>query len=323
MKRRVVAVSLVLVFIAFPALVSSQGLLPGVRGGVCSEGRPFALEIYAGYASDLGTAITDLMFVNSGDHIGLEYSTSHQLYLGAGLPFRVGRRSTLRLGGSLTFGGTAKVDSIDYNVTIARVARVYNADTTWGTLDAVLTHEMWSGVTALVGFRWDNWQSSFKTSEVNPAFTAFLSPDDKGDFVANAFVPLIGIVTRTGGFTLGVVGFPVVFGDMVDHANENFAALLIRERVNATFSRGYYVEFFLDTAVPMDAVLGGLAGNLSLFAKLNILDGRGNGNFAVRADNLDQDSYAVQWAFHRELFVVGGKVELPFDLSSLTSLLAR
>lgn len=288
MVRRVVILGMALVIMAFSTTVWPQGF--GSGSGQCIDPGPsgLALEYSAGHATNLGTSKSGLTEASDSLCVGVEYKTFHTLFFGFRLPVSISPHTTMRLGGSLIIPAVADVDSFDYDSSPPLLAREYSASTSWSTADAIIGYEIAAGVSALAGFRWDHWQSSFTDPRISPLFIGSLSPSDRGDFTANAYVPLVGIVTRLGGVSFGVLGFPCAFGDLVDHANANAGGTLVRTTARATFSQGYYAELF------------------------------GDGKETAVVAGIEEESVAVDFQFRRHVLVIGGKVEFSFDMSRLT-----
>lgn len=302
-------------FVLCTSLVGAQSFYPLTKSSHCDPLCP--LEVFLGYASNLGSPRVDETFPTLDEEGSLTYSTTHEVYLGLGLPITFTERAGVRLAGGVTIPATYQADSYDDDFTPVELARQYHSETVWGTLEAMAVYEVRSGFTALAGFRWDNWQSKFTNPRINPAYAGVLAPTDNGDLMLNAFMPMLGVMSNTNGFTLGLMGFPFAFGSYTDHSS---ATPLVRVTRDVTFSEGYYLEVFFDTSFAMaEFMASGLPGTVSFYAKANFFEARGSGSLIERNSTGASTSLDMDSTFRRTMLVIGAKAQIEFDIAGLTS----
>ena len=162
---------------------------------------------------------------------------------------------------------------------------------------------------ALAGFRYDYWQTSWK----HPVDTALgvHGPNDTAFVTVNSYIPLVGLLSKRGRLTFGVVGFPFVFGD-VEH-KENYSLGQTFVRITGGFNSGYFFELFGEYGLPMPGFTGSSEFDLSLFGKYNAMEAKSDAKIAVTgfADE------TWDFVFRRQLFVVGAKATLNFNLAGI------
>ena len=79
------------------SLVSAQSFYPLTKSSYYDSIYP--LEVFLGYVSNLGTPRIDETFPALDREVSLAYSTSHEVYLGLGLPITLTDRGGVRLAG--------------------------------------------------------------------------------------------------------------------------------------------------------------------------------------------------------------------------------
>jgi hypothetical protein len=281
----------------------------------------FSLDVSLGYVGDGGGTI----FTDDAETLvaaDFEYAPVQAFYLEFRLPVSLSSYCELQLTGGITVPVTVKVEELFPQSVFVPGNQRHNADwdadTTWGILEGLLSFPLDSGFSVVCGFRWDHWQSSLKNPRNISLFSSHNSTDTAA-LTVNGYLPLIGIVSSVGGFSFGAMGFPVALGDVEVTASQNrFGTLVFRE--SGHFDSGYFLEIFTELNLPNPGfALAGTDGSVSLFAKLSFYEATDNITFSVSGSFSQTDN--TDFAFRRTLFVAGGKASINFSLPSLDNVL--
>ena len=162
-------------------------------------------------------------------------------------------------------------------------ARKWSADTYYATLEGLWAYPIYDTWSALGGFRWVYWQTTYK----NPYDVVGGSlASDEADVTVNAYLPIFGIMTSMRGLTVGAVGFPTTIG-RVEH-KESFAGNTSRIKAAGDFDGGYFAEIFMEYGVPAYD-LPGLSAALTVFGKVSFLRATSNVKLDSIVAGLSQD----------------------------------
>jgi hypothetical protein len=192
------------------------------------------------------------------------------------------------------------------------LARKWDADTYYTTVEGLWAYPVLTGWSALAGFRWIYWQTSY----TNSYDITLGSLTDTGDVTINGYVPFVGIMTKRGGFTIGAVGIPTTVGT-VEH-KESVLGSTNRLVVTGDLSGGYFAEIFAEYGIPAYDAMGVMA-DFSIFCKVSWLHATSTvtmqdlstaGGFATPRD--------FDFILDRNLLFLGAKTTLNFDLSQYT-----
>ena len=167
--------------------------------------------------------------------------------------------------------------------------------------------------TVLAGFRWESWQTSFK-SLVNE-FNIVHSPTDTAFLTVNGYIPVIGLLATYRGLNFGVIGIPTFIGE-VEH-RETIDQIDFLE-AKADFNSGYFFEIFGDYALPMPgSLVSGQEIDLSLFGKCSFLEIIATPTLTWRDTLGLYGEEEMDFRLQRNLFVVGAKATLKFNIAGL------
>jgi|GEM_PF-996853 len=317
MKKLVASLAVVAVMIAVPALAPAQGW-PSL--GVPDDVALGNLSLTGGYVTNAG--VTHYKVSKAANGIGpagvrqAEWDYDYaSFYMAGTLPVSMGDRGALLLSASVAIPSTSQGRETLYNNAFAPVgSRLWSADTYTGTLEAIWAYPLSSSFSALAGFRWVYWQTSYKSPEiqVNPGI---YTNTDTGDVTLNGYVPFIGLLATYGGLNVGAVGIPTTVGDLVH--KESFANGGVSVEATGAFTGGYFFELFADYGMPMPgSLVAGYDADVALFGKCSFL--------AIDASpTLDWNVGAVtttetmDFSLQRNLFVLGAKATLNFNIAGL------
>jgi hypothetical protein len=122
--------------------------------------------------------------------------------LGLGIPFVLGAEGSL---GTFVVGGTITIPSISSGEEALRdnagnltEFRKWSADTYYATVEGLWAYPVTGGWSALAGFRWICWQTSY--DNVSSLHTTL---PDKADVTVNGYVPFLGVMTNLFGLNIG------------------------------------------------------------------------------------------------------------------------
>jgi hypothetical protein len=229
----------------------------------------------------------------------------------------MGDYGAVLLSGSLALPSSSPARESAYDDAGTLIAtRRWSADTYWATLEGIWAYPLSGTFSTLGGFRWVCWQTSYK-APVNELGFPTGPVADSGDLTINGYIPLIGLLATYRGLNVGAVGFPTTIGD-VEAKEVVLAAGSQFAEVKGTFSGGYFLEVFADYALPFPGGLGpGVDADLSLFGKCSFLEAKATpalrwwfgGAFVAEED--------YDFSLHRNLFVVGAKATLNFNLAGI------
>ena len=292
------------------------------RGHFCSRTTYEAfqvLDLYVGYVSNGGS--TDFFLSAEGNGIGGDAERSYEctpmstLYVGSDLKMDLGNLVTARFSGRLTVPVEYDFRSDNFDPASMLIGgRSFTGSTTWGTAEGVLNYSVGSFGAALIGFRWDNWQTTFKKPKnVSPGFVGS-SKTDSGVIAINCYMPFAGLLTSYDGFSLGVMGTPWFPGDFEFVESRNGSGNIRYDRARGCFNRGTFVEIFSDYNVTAQGTGEGDV-SLSLFSKVNFLEVYSNVTLTRKGNFLSSDLFNCK--FRRIMYIIGGKITVNFTLSNI------
>jgi hypothetical protein len=324
MKRVAVLCVGILVLAFVPAVVSAQGLLPGLPafgvflGGpyTCVE-KPFprvaAPVLYVGWMEGpKGTS-----FGVDTDGVGLGGITKiFQRYPNRGVWF--GLADTVALTDSMGFMASAwylvpsnAVSQQTFNdggTGFDLFGRSWNTENQWWWVDGLFAFGPCCGpASLLVGLRYDFFTVRFK----DPPFDPVAPPpvidraDDEADLISYNVIPLIGVQASYGGscskLTMRAVGFPAVFGSV--KYNET---VLIVNRAQATgnYTGGGFLEVFAEYSRKFSGA------DVGVFGRWNYLHGNSNLNFDLLPTG---GSQTFKLGLTRTSWTLGGSFSLNFN----------
>ncbi len=322
MRSVVVLLVVVAAFIAGPALVAAQGLigLPSLfgKGADCDPMARFS--VYTGYASNAGITkfkftSQDGFFFGARDYI-YDYAPTSAFYIATECPIELGNMGKALLSGSVALPATWDQQFYVLNPPLGLAGSSRSpADTIWFTMQGLWAYPIGgSGFSALGGFRWDHWQTSLKSRTDIAGILA--SPTDTGALTLNGYLPMVGGMTEYQGFVFGVVGFPWLPGDFEYGQSFNLGGPTYLSG-SGNFNKGYYVEFFTEYGLPVPGLVD-FDGTVSLFGKLSLMEAKSQATFSrFIGPGVVAETDAVDVAFNRTMFVVGGKASVSFNIPNV------
>ena len=160
MKRMIICLSMLAAF-GLPGLVSAQTLssIPGLPGFSLPANVSLGnLSLYGGMATDWGMTKHSFVDPVSTNSLLFEEGPLSACYLGFALPIQV-PTGTFRMAGSLTIPVSSTTDYFRGFGGVYIPLPPLNADRMWTTAEALYAHLIGGGFSALVGFRWDRWDT--------------------------------------------------------------------------------------------------------------------------------------------------------------------
>lgn len=307
MRKGVGLVAICMILAVAPMAAMGQDFLKTGVGSLCAAPACGALEFSSGWVTNAGRTQVVAASLSPGDPWmgGFDADLTYSSYFSTiALSSPVGNWGTLRLSGSSTLAtvGDGRVLS-DFNNTgqLLWVAS-YAADTCWATLEGLLAFPAWYTVSAVGGFRWDYWQTSFRSPrDTNPALTVVYP----WYLTSNSYMPFIGLVSKMGPLTFGTIGLPTLIGE-IDIEDPTISA-------HGTVNSGYFLEIFADCSVPSIAVTDSIDTSMSLFCKYSALDGRSTMTFTDPTGVNPHEDFDVRLG--RNLLFIGVKTGINFSLA--------
>jgi hypothetical protein len=318
-KKIILCLAIAVALTSPPTLVGAQ-LLPGLPGlpGMPALHLPSNvtlgnLSVYGGWVTDAGmtnyvvSTVTGLVFKSA--KFDYEYSS---FYMAATLPVSLGDYGAVLLSGSWALPSTSPCREKLLSNLGASGNRRWSADTSWATAEGIWAYPLSRTFSALAGFRWVNWQTSYKSPY--EADQLMMAATDSADVTINGYVPFIGLLTTYRGLNVGAVGIPTTIGEVVHNESLNGMATLGLE-VKGTFTGGYFFEMFADYALPIPGGMGpGIDADLSLFGKLSLLEVHAIPTVTWTPGPTQDEA---DFSLHRNLFVLGAKATLKFNLAGI------
>ena len=238
--------------------------------------------------------------------------------IGLALPISLGdegRFGTFVVGGTVAIPSSAQGEEIFTNggsPPATLHARKWTADTYYATAEGLWAYPVLGDWIALAGFRWVYWQTTY----TNPFDVRGSSlPTDTADVTVNAYLPLLGIMSKMGGLTVGAVGFPTALGDVTHY--ESFNGSNSHIKVSGGFDGGYIAEVFVDYAVSLqDSPI--LSSAFSAFSKAAFLTTEGVVKLEQTLTGISEE---YDFRLQRNLLFLGAKGTINFDIAGLVDLL--
>jgi hypothetical protein len=310
MRKSLILISLMVVLVAVPTVLYAQSLSFLGKGG---ESKFFVTGAWV-YSFNTHYSIDGADQLTFAEQTGDWSYDYNSFQVGLGLPIMLGDQGQY---GSFLLGGTLAIPVSHNGQEIftnggapptTLEGRKFSADTYYATLEGIWAYPIYNTWSALGGFRWVYWQTSYS----NP-FDAVgtNSAADTGDVTVNAYLPIFGIMTSMRGLTVGAVGFPTTIGT-VEH-KESFNGSTSRIKATGDFDGGYFAEIFMEYGVPAYD-LPGLSAALSVYGKVSWLRTTSD----VKLSNVGLGlSETYDFALQRNLMFIGAKATFDFDLPSL------
>jgi hypothetical protein len=320
MRKSLILISLIVVFVVVPSMVCAQALFgKGLFGAKCKDNAN-QLFFTGGWVHSFDTNYTieseaGPITTATGVQTGKWAYDFDTFQVGVGMPIALGDEGQY---GKIILSGTYALpvspdgeelltDLLAPPTTL--LARKWSADTTYATLEGLFAYKVYSTWYALAGFRWISWQTSYK-NPTDIAGTLFSTVDDEADVSVNGYVPFFGVMTCLRGLTVGAVGVPTTLGT-VEHKET-----IGRFRLKGTgdLNGGYFAEVFIDYSTPT-LEMPGLSAGISVYCKASWL--RATTDLKMKELSVPVDAQDYDFALQRNLFFVGGKATFDFNIPDL------
>lgn len=315
MKRVAILCVGILVLALVPAVVSAQGILPGlpsfggILGGRATCGEPAGpgfgpLVFYVGWQP----AGKNVGFGAGGPPVGGVYQLD-QTYDSKGL--WLGLQQSVPLSDWLGFMASGwylipsnNGSSEAYNNGLLGT-RSWDTTNEWWFVDGVVALGGCNGLAAIVGLRYDYYNTQFTSS--NPFALGPLGLLGDGATVnSQGWIPLFGTqfayTSSTTNLTVRAVGVPTLLGNI--KYTETLGALggAGSGQFSGTYNGGYFLEVFSEYS----RVFG--AGGVGVFARWNMTHGRSNSDLSI--DGLGTSGFDL--GLNRTSWTFGGSFSLNF-----------
>jgi hypothetical protein len=304
------------------ALATAALLFLPSPGSVCAEAGCVPLwtngfTFYTGYFSSNQGA--DISFSATSQPLG-SVSGLRQQYALKGIPLEV----IIPIKGSGPMGLVVGAGySVSFNEPsqevvpvsgLASLTRTWTAQPQIGNVQMALTMDLYPSFSALVGFRYENFQTNFVNA--SSGLTTASGVSDSADFALSAYIPQLGLIYHSPtqingpGVQLGVIGFPLVLGS-VNYREAVVGGFTIGGTTvhgfqgYNTFREGYYVSAFGD--VTRNAV-GPI--QLGAFVKFDVMDAVSNLNLGDQNRSLPDVTYRFE--LQKRVWSVGGRLSVVF-----------
>jgi len=326
-----------------PGLVSAQGLFGcsdvGSSGGLpllgkligkkkraisCYDDPPRGpgLAFYVGYLDNARGVAFDvipdgtLAFRGNAGGIGLQYPIRGVLLAASGT-IPVSKRLDILVNGSWLIPSNADLTQYQWwDAGPVLSDSTWSIRNQWWNAGAAVTFNMAGPFSAIGGFMVDSFTTNFY-SPSNLMGTGGQATDE-ADLTVGAVIPYLGgLLTQggpAGGLTVGMIGFPILFGDIkfTESWNQGWAVPPTASGVelSGSIGSGYFFELFAETSVNIRAM------SFGIFGVWNVTHAEADMDFdaETRAGGVVtiSDSAAYSGSFYRSVWVVGGKFALDF-----------
>ncbi len=307
-----------------PALVFAQvpvglgGLDPG---GVSNLINPPVLS--AAWVSNCGMTeyFLDAVAIPVGDPLGrISFDYDYDaLQLGVSLPATVGNMGIVTISGALAIPSTGNgaERSFRFSTGQLRNRREWDSDTYYANLQGLCSFPIFGDFSVLGGFRWSNWQTSYKNHS-NPIRISRYAETDTGDVTVNNYLPFVGVMIEQGGLSVGAIGFPVVLGDIQSRWSDEPHDLL---KFSGEFSEGYFLETFLEYGVSMANLLEDSDVSFGIIFKISTLRAKTTVDLNRIRDFTLRPVQPYDLVLQRKLITLGANATLNFSLPDIGGLM--
>jgi len=188
----------------------------------------------------------------------------------------------------------------------------WDVKTEWWNAGAAAAFNVAGPFSAIGGFLADSFTTNF--SDPSNIIRLWTTSADEGDLTVHTIAPYLGGLVTQGGpagsLTIGMIGFPLLFGNAKYTQSGSLNSLWELELSGAVTS-GYFFEIFAETSVNIRAV------SFGIFAGWNTVQARMDmdyysGRRPAGGGALATYSQAYAGGFYRSAWVLGGKFALDF-----------
>jgi len=323
-----------------PGLVSAQGLFGcsdvGSSGGLPILGKLFGkkkramscyddpargpgLAFYGGYLDSNRGVSFDYRAEGpgvAGNVIGgseFQYPLSGMLLAGSGA-IPVTKRLDILVNGSWLIPSVGM--ETQQRLIFAGVSLDVNWETKnqWWNAGAGATFNVAGPFSVVGGFLVDSFTTHF--SGPTDIGTVSILSSDEADLVVNTVIPYAGaLLTQgdtTGSLTIGMIGFPLLFGDAKFTQSRNAGGFFRRGDLSGSIKSGYFFEIFGETSVNIRAMSFGMFAGFSVtHAKMDMDYDYGRFNRTTGA-TVVEETEIYSGSFYRSAWYAGGKFALDF-----------
>lgn len=216
------------------------------------------------------------------------------------------------LGGALLFPLDQRSDETVYAQGQGVAERTWLANSQWWYLQTLVSYELFSGVSGVVGFRYDNFQTNF----TDPSREVFGGGGaiDRVDLTINSYIPYFGLalssVSPGAGVSteIGVVGFPTLLGSVDFREAGRFHVLGVAVpgfSASDGFDAGYFLEGYANAIVHATSWC-----QLGAFVRLSTINAKTGIDIGERNATIPNAMY--DFDFTRKSWIVGALASLSF-----------
>jgi hypothetical protein len=219
------------------------------------------------------------------------------------------------LGAAYDFGIRGSSEETVQIAATTSLSRSWRSEPQAGNVNAALMLDLYPSWMALLGFKYESFQTNFRDGS-NGLTTTLGGELDSADMSFNMFNPYLGVVfsspAKANGlnFQLGLLGFPVFLGN-VDYRETIRGGISIGGTPAGGFQgansigEGYFLSAFGD--VSMNTMSG---VQLGAYVKYEGSDAVTTVNVGKRNNSLPEVAYHFE--FQRKLWSVGGRLSVSF-----------
>jgi len=320
MKRVAVLCVGIFVLALVPAVVSAQGMLSGLPsfGGIfgspassgCGEPAGLGLGPLVGYVGWMTQGRNTGFGAGGGVVRGIyqidqDYDTSG-LWLGAQQSALLSDWLGFMATGWYLFPSNTSSTEVYNNGVLG--TRSWDTNSQWWFVDGALVIGRWSGLSAIVGLRYDYYSTQFKDPAIFNTF-ALSGITDEATATSEGWIPLFGTqvayTTPTTSLTVRAVGVPVLLGTVKYRETIGGLGPLGSAEFSGTYKSGYFLEVFAEYT----RVFG--PGGMGIFGRWNTTHGTSDADLSI--DGLGANA-PFSLGINRNSWTFGGSVSLNFNM---------
>jgi hypothetical protein len=316
--KRVAVLSVGILVLAFiPAVVSAQGFLPGlpsfggIYGGGASCGEPPCpgLGPLVGYVGWMPAENRNVGFGVGGDPVGGIYQLDQEydqrgLWLGLQSSCCLSNRLGFMATGWYLFPSNSGSTEV-YNNGI-RGTRTWDTSTQWWFVDGAFLIGGPCGLSAIVGLRFDYFNTQFSGQSPFNSFGLGLASDE-ATVRSEGWIPLFGtqyaLASSGTNLTVRVVGVPALLGNVRYRETIGGLGGAGNAELSGTYNNGYFLEVFSEYSRTF------AGGGVGVFARWNMA--HGNSDLDVTLDGLGSAGFKL--GLNRTSWTFGGSFTLNFN----------
>jgi hypothetical protein len=190
-----------------------------------------------------------------------------------------------------------------YLLTIGTVeSRRWRTKVQWYNADIAGTYSPHGALTAIGGFRFDSFDTTFHDRDVEAVDEL---PTDVHDLTVTAYIPYVGMMVNQGSaLKVGLIGFPYVPGNIKN--NRTYGSAVLRHEATGSLRTSYFLEAFAEYGGQLMGGYVGIFGIWTFFHGNSVLDV----TRIVGGGGTTSGQY--QFSMNRQNWILGGNFRMNF-----------